>query len=250
MTKGGVLSLITGLFLLSSVVQAEPLNIAVAANFAQPLKNIAASYETQTGDAVVITKASSGTLYAQLTHGAAIDVFLSADAARPERLIDDQRVAASDVYTYAIGRLGYIQRGSAEPDVDSLKAFALSPTTRLAIANPALAPYGQAAKQALTSLVLWQRVSGSLVYGNNVLQTYQFFTSGNLDHALVAWSLVKDESDAVLLPANLHQPIVQKLAITANDENKVRAQAFVDFLLSDEVQQQLPQWGYEPAGTL
>lgn len=249
MTKRSLLILIAGLFLMPSLAQADTLNIAVAANFAKPLKHIAADYEAQTGEAVVITKASSGTLYAHITHGAGIDVFLSADAVRPERLVDDQRVAASDVYTYAIGRLGYIQRDSAAPDVDSLKTFALSPASRLAIANPTFAPYGEAAKQVLTSLVLWQHVSGSLVYGNNVLQTYQFFTSGNVDHALLAWSLVKEKQGAVLLPSSLHQPIVQKLAITAATENKANAQAFVDFLLSEDVQQQLSQWGYEPAGT-
>lgn len=249
MIRRGVLLLLSGLFFLPSLAQADTLNIAVAANFAKPLRHIAADYEAQTGEAVTITKASSGTLYAQITHGADIDVFLSADAARPERLIEDERVSASDVYSYTTGRLGYIQRGSDAPDLDSLKTFALSPATRLAIAKPALAPYGEAAKQTLTSLVLWQHVSGSLVYGNNVLQTYQFFISGNVDHALLAWSLVKDKQGAIRLPASLHQPIVQKLAITATTENKAAAQAFVDFLLSADVQQQLSQWGYEPVGS-
>ncbi len=240
--------IVIAFFCLTPVVGAETLRVAVAANFASALEQLSADYETKTGTQLSITRASSGTLYAQINHGATIDVFLSADARRPEQLIEDGRVIAEDVHIYATGRLGYIQRSQPKADINTLKTFALSPATRVAIANPKLAPYGVAAKQALTSLVLWQHVSGSLVYGNNVQQTYQFFTSGNVDHALTAWSLIKNQPGAVLLPAGLHQPIVQKLAVTATGEQKPVAQRFVDYLLADETQRKLKQWGYEPVG--
>ncbi|GGW89658.1 molybdate ABC transporter substrate-binding protein [Alteromonas halophila] len=243
------LSVLLSFLLIPSAGLADTLKVAVAANFAKPLEQFATAYNEKTGNRVIVSKASSGTLYAQINHGADIDVFLSADSSRPQQLLEDGRVNASDVVTYAIGRLGYIQRSNASPDVETLKTFALAPTTRLAIANPRLAPYGEAARQALTSLVLWQHVSGALVYGNNVLQVYQFYQSGNVDHALLAWSLIKGEPGAVQLSDELHQPIVQQLAITATGADKAAANAFVDYLLSDEVQTQLPQWGYQRTGT-
>lgn len=241
---------VTLLGCLQSAAFADTLRVAVAANFAGALAQLSADYEAQTGTQLSVTRASSGTLYAQIAHGANIDVFLSADAKRPEQLIEDKRVSDADVHIYAIGRLGYIQRAQPAADIDTLKTYALSPATRVAIANPKLAPYGEAARQALTSLVLWQHVSGSLVYGNNVLQTYQFYTSGNVDHAITAWSLVKDAPGALQLPAELHQPIVQKLAVTASGGRKQAAQAFVNYLLSDTTQAKLSRWGYSPVGTL
>lgn len=222
------------------------LKLAVAANFAKPLEQIIKRYEQRSSVRGVITVASSGTLFAQIQHGADVDVFFSADSDRPQALIDSDRVAESDVHTYAIGRLAYVDRTQSSPSLNDLKTFALSPGSHIAIANPRLAPYGQAAQDTLQQLTLWPHLAARLVKGKNVLQAYQYYASGNVDRALVAWSLVHDSNRHVyLIPKKLHRPIEQQLAVTARKENLKAARDFVGFVLSPEVQSTLADWGYE-----
>ena len=222
-----------------------PLQVGVAANFAQPLKKIAELYYTQTGKQVAITVSSSGTLYAQLMHGANFDVFFSADIKRPQALVDVGRISSNDIAVYAQGRLAFL---TSDP---SMSIEQLDDSTslngRFAIANPKLAPYGEAAKQYLENIDKWTLIKPNLVMGKNVLQSYQFFTTGNAKYALVAYSLAKDEHNVTLVPAHLHAPILQGLAITASQQRKAQARQFVHFILSPKIQQRLPEWGYKQA---
>ncbi|WP_218311976.1 molybdate ABC transporter substrate-binding protein [Alteromonas antoniana] len=248
MHKWIVVVLVSAIVAVSPTAWSEPsLKLAVAANFAEPLRAIATQYEQQSSVKSAITVASSGTLFAQLQHGADIDVFFSADRARPQALLEKGRVQQSDVHTYAFGRLAYLDRSQTSPSLNDLKTYALSPGTRIAIANPRLAPYGQAAQDTLQQLTLWPQLSARLVKGKNVLQAYQYYASGNVDRALVAWSLVvNDNAHVFLIPKKLHRPIEQQLAVTAREENRSAARAFVDFVLSPAVQSTLSDWGYEP----
>ena len=227
----------------------DPLKIAVAANFSQPAKQIAALYTEKTGIPVRISVGSSGTLFAQISRGAQFDLFLSADSARPNALITSGKVNVDDVFPYAQGQLALIVDASLF-DIDTLNwqqlddVFCAS-SQRLAIANPAIAPYGVAAKEVLSQGNAWECAQASMVKGNNVIQAYQFFESGNVPVAFVARSLVVDRNDILEVPSHLHEPIVQSLAITAPQDNKHRASAFVDFLLSADVQRRLVALGYE-----
>jgi len=231
-------------------ILSSPLQVAVAANFAKPLRNLANDYFKKTGQEVSVTVSSSGTLFAQLTHGAQFDVFLSADTARPNALVEAGRVNAEDVQVYAKGRLAFLSSNTTA-STPNFTAASLA-GKKLAIANPKLAPYGIAAKQYLINTNQWSAVSPHMVMGKNVLQTYQFFTTGNADYALVAYSLTlgdKLNNDIVvtLIPDALHHPILQSLAVTASVDRKAAASAFAQYLLSSEVQESLPTWGYQSA---
>lgn len=259
----------------TSYVWAEDtIRLAVAANFAAPLKHIVEEYSHQTGEKLSITISSSGTLYAQIIHGANFDVFFSADTQRPRALIDAGRISESDVIPYAQGRLAFVSHDHAliESGIIDENANTLLEQHRLAIANPKLAPYGVAAKQALVNLGLWDDIKPSLVMGKNVQQTYQFFTTKNVGSALVAYSLVKNSASATLVPDTLHSPIVQSLAILTRHSQEMveaekvdthrfmdthkkldthrsrreRVKAFVDYVLSVGVQEKLVELGYKP----
>lgn len=237
------------------------LQVAVAANFAKPLRDIAKGYYEKSGQEISVTVSSSGTLFAQLTHGAQFDVFLSADTARPNALIEAGRVNAEDVHVYAKGRLAFLSSNSSA-STPHFTADILA-GKKLAIANPKLAPYGEAAKQYLAKTKQWSIVAPHLVMGKNVLQAYQFYTTGNADYALVAYSLTlnaelnsgadepntnrRNRNEIILIPDTLHQPIMQSLAVTATANRKAAASAFARYLLSGAVQENLPNWGYEPA---
>ncbi len=89
----------------------EKINVAVAANFAKPLKSIAEQFTELTGIEVAVTVSSSGTLYAQIQHGASFDVFLSADRARPQALVDNNVVHHGNLVDYAKGKLAFVYAG-------------------------------------------------------------------------------------------------------------------------------------------
>ena len=255
----------------------DTLNVAVAANFAKPLQFFANQFSQITGIETRITVSSSGTLYAQLQHGAQFDVFLSADRQRPNALAESGLVHTENVVNYAQGQLAFVYRTPDFTQVpDALSELVLSAMSmgKVAMANPKLAPYGDAAKDVLNALNLYNDMQTHRVTGKNVLQTYQFFTTNNVSGAFVAYSLtpaVMHEQDknigTFLVPSSLHKPIVQSLAINSrvkaqlvpnrfNEQPFNKSDAlmgvsasnlFVQYLLSDKVQAQLNKWGYLPA---
>ena len=228
------------------------LNIAVAANFAKPLAAIASDFTATTGIDVSITTSSSGTLYAQIFHGASFDVFLSADTARPAMLAKNNLIHPDNVTAFARGRLALITPNASTETKTALERFIAETSGKFAIANPKLAPYGLAAQQVLHNTSLWNTFKDRLVKGKNVLQAYQYVSTGNVKGALVAYSTVLAEGEGSsgshsenenlegvsaptsgtifnkpaglhqtmywsLIDESLHAPIVQSLAINDND---------------------------------
>lgn len=221
----------------------EKINVAVAANFAKPLKSIAEQFTELTGIEVAVTVSSSGTLYAQIQHGASFDVFLSADRARPQALVDNNVVHHGNLVDYAKGKLAFVYAGdlssktSGERNCEQIARSSTGDTTaqinvqlsdclskqlvqlmgnpqnKVAIANPKLAPYGDAALQTLQNLSLWQQFLPHRVMGKNVLQTLQFYTTGSVKGAFVAYSLALD------LPADLSSNLPSNFNSVVNTES-------------------------------
>lgn len=258
----------------------EKINVAVAANFAKPLKSIAEQFTKLTGIEVAVTVSSSGTLYAQIQHGASFDVFLSADRARPQALVDNNLVHHGNLVDYAKGKLAFVYAGdlsseashetSSERNCEQIARSSTGDTTaqinaqltdclskqlvqlmenpqnKIAIANPKLAPYGDAAQQTLQKLSLWQEFLPHRVMGKNVLQTLQFYTTSSVKGAFVAYSLALDlstnlpsnfattgntkitDSTTVIVPvpATLYQPIVQSLVVNSKTAASLSANLF------------------------
>ncbi|MBR9885859.1 MAG: molybdate ABC transporter substrate-binding protein, partial [Oceanospirillales bacterium] len=150
------------LSLLSPQSMAGEVNAAVAANFTAAAKEIASEFEKQTGHQVKLSFASTGKLYAQITHEAPFDLFLAADAARPTKLVESGQAVASSLFTYAVGQLVL---WSADETLIDAEGFILKEQQleRLAIANPKTAPYGAAAVEALTNLGVWHHYQDSTV---------------------------------------------------------------------------------------
>jgi molybdate transport system substrate-binding protein len=221
------------LSLLSSHAIAADVLIAVAANFKPTFSQLADEFSRSRGVSVQHSSASTGVLYAQIISGAPFDLFLSADSRRPELLAEMRLGLPDSRFTYAIGRLVLWVPGESKPGPHSL----LDSRHRLAIANPATAPYGVAARQLLRRLSVWEGSKHELILGNSVGQAFQFIVSGNVTAALVAYSqLVQYKGPANLtsgiwiVPHSEYQPIEQQ-AIILNKGSAVAAE-FSEFLKS------------------
>ena len=194
-------------------VYAGEVIVAVASNFIKPMQKIAKAFEASTEHKVKISFGSSGKLLAQITHGAPFDLFLSADTDKVERLIKQKLAVADSDYIYAHGRL-VLWSASADYIDESSNILQTGDFKYIALADPKLAPYGQAANEVMQSLAVDKLLNSKLVTGENISQTYQFVSTGNAKLGFVALSQVKHldqekQGSHWLVPSKLHQPIAQ-----------------------------------------
>ncbi len=221
----------------------RPLRVAVAANFATTLSNLKDSFETKTGVRVELSAGSTGTLYAQIENGAPFDVFFAADERRPRLLERHAKIEAGSRFTYALGRLALYGKGLEHPR-EGLSDLTAARWERLALANPRLAPYGAAAKQALERLGLWRGLKGKLVLGQDVGQVAHFVDSGAAELGFVALSQVEDRPGRYwVVSRSLYEPIRQDAVVLADADP--RAASFVEYVRSPEGRRILRRAGYE-----
>jgi len=223
--------------------------VAVAANFADVARFLAAEYRAKTGHQVVVATGSTGKLYAQIVAGAPYDVLLSADAARPARLEAEGRAVPGSRFTYASGRLAL---WSADPDAigaDGAATLRAGGFDRLAIANPKLAPYGLAARQVLERLDLWPALSDRLAMGQNIGQTHALVATGAARLGLVAYAQVSMgvAGSVWLVPEALHDPISQDAVLLLHGADNPAAIGFLDYLNNGAARDYIRSRGY---GTL
>jgi molybdate transport system substrate-binding protein len=204
---------------------ADPLLVAAASDLA-PLDS---ALKEGFGQPVSFTYGSTGMLARQIENGAPFDVLLAADDQVIEPLIKKGRLEGDTRRIYAIGRVAVWSKAGT---VRSLEDLAKAKV--IAIANPAHAPYGRAAQQALEKSGLLAKVKDRLVMAESVRQAFQFAESGNADACLTSWSLVYDKG-GVQVDDALHQPLRQVAAVNRKSKRRKDAYAFLEYLVSDEV---------------
>ncbi len=224
--------------------RAAEATIAVAANFSAAAKEIANAFHAATGHVAKLSLGSSGQLYAQVTQGAPFDAMLSADEERPKAAIKDGLGVADSQFTYAIGRLVLWSKDAGLVTGEgTLRGGVFD---RLAIANPATAPYGAAALQTLRALGLYDTVRPKLVQGNSIAQTFQFVSTGNAELGFVALAQVITDSAGSrwAVPAGLHKPIRQDAVMLRHGAGNAAATAFLKFLKGSEASTIIERYGY------
>jgi len=225
----------------------RPVLVAVASNFAEvaavltPLFEAAYPYDLQ------LSVGSTGKLYAQAMAGAPYDVLLAADQARPIRLEDAGVAAPGSRFTYAIGRLTLWSPDPARIGDDGPAALRAPDVRFIAMANPALAPYGMAAREVLRALGLDRAVKDKLVMGQNIGQTFSMVATGNAELGFVALSAVVSPRNRAPgsrwdVPQSLYAPIRQDAVLLTRDSPG--AAAFLAFLKSGPARAVIARFGY------
>lgn len=238
------------LFLLATpaMAQAGEVKVAVAANFTDTAKEIAAAFEKKTGHSVIQTFGASGPFYAQIVNGAPFEVFLSADAERPLKLESDGLSVKGTRFVYAYGALVL---WSAEAKTDPQARLKRGAFEKLAIADPAAAPYGVAAVETLTKLGLYARVQPKIVKGGSIAQAYGFVATGAAELGFVALSQVKMAEaqgrggSVWVVPPALYSPIDQQAVLLKSGADNAAARAYLTFLRSPEAVKIIRAHGYD-----
>jgi molybdate transport system substrate-binding protein len=220
--------------------------VAVAANFTEPAKEIAAAFKAKTGHTATLSFGASGQFYTQMAHGAPYEVFLSADAERPKKAEEEGLAVKGTRYTYAFGRLVLY---SKTPGLVDAKGAVLKSDkfAKLAIADPTAAPYGAAAIQTMRKLGIYDALASRIVRGSSITQAYQYVATGNAELGFVALSQVIDEPGGSrwVVPAADHAPIEQQAVLLKTGEKNPAARAFVTFLKSPAAIAIIKRYGYE-----
>ena len=226
--------------------------IAVATNFLNPARALATRFEARSGHSITLIGGSSGKLAAQIARGAPFDAFLSADRARPEWLVAQGHAVEDSRFVYAIGILalwtpdaGRIGWREGMPPADVLRDCC----RRIALANPALAPYGLAAEQTIASLGLAAALAGKLATGENVGQAFGMVATGNAEIGLIALAQLKDfppdpAARHLEIAPELHDPIEQEAVLLKRGAQNPAARAFLAFLREPETRARIAAFGY------
>ncbi|MCE7027400.1 molybdate ABC transporter substrate-binding protein [Jiella avicenniae] len=227
---------------------AETTVVAVAANFTEPAKEIAAAFAEKTGDTAELSFGSTGSLYAQIGQGAPYEVLLAADDERPRRAVTEGLGVEGSAFTYAVGTLVLY---SADPDlVTGPGTLTGGSFDKIAIANPKTAPYGAAAVETMRKLGVYDDLASRIVQGNSIAQTFQFVATGNAELGFVALSQIATTKGGSrwVVPAEDHAPIRQDAVLLNTGASNPAAKAFLDFLKSPEAAKIIEKYGYATGG--
>lgn len=229
----------------------KELRIAAAADLQPVMPALADLYLRKTGVKLVVTFGSSGALETQIENGAPVDLFLGADFTYPEKVVAAGLADAKAPTPYARGHLVVWARKDSPLQPISIDKLTDTRVQKIAIADPLHAPYGRAAQAALERMKLMDAVRGKLVTAENVAQAGEFAVSGNAQVGLISQTLAssqhyKEMGRFALVPESQYPEIRQEAVVLARSDRKAEAHAFLDWLLSSEIQGKLPNVGLEP----
>jgi molybdate transport system substrate-binding protein len=236
--------------LVGAPVRAAEVRVAASSDLMTAMERLAPMFQKESGHTLKLSMGASSKLYAQIKKGGApFDVFLSADEELPKRLLQEGSAVGGSRFVYATGRLVL---WSAQPGLVDDKASVLNKGdfSRLAIANPIYSPYGVAAKETLTKLIMWNAMQRKLDKGDDVVQTYQFAATERADLAFIALSQVMRDNKVSagswwLVPPEMHNPIRQSAVLLTNAQDPVASKAFLAFLKSEKAVKVMRGFGYE-----
>ncbi|MGB7846384.1 MAG: molybdate ABC transporter substrate-binding protein [Candidatus Acidiferrum sp.] len=244
--KGSVLAC---LLVLPCPAYAQTLRVAAAADLQFAMNDLTSRFEKKTGTKVDVSYGSSGNFRAQIQNGAPFDLFFSADVLYPRQLVSAGLADAQSLCVYAQGHLLLWAPGGANLDLakKGFEALKDSRVKNIAIANPEHAPYGRAAVAALQKAGLYDQVKSKLVFGENISQAAQFVQSGSAQVGMIALSLTFAESmkggERWEIPADLYPTLQQAAVVIQSSPNKAAANAFLEFVKSDEGRKVLSNYG-------
>lgn len=233
---------------LSATTQGATTLVAVASNFTKPMTEIAEAFAKETGHTAKLSFGSSGKIVAQLENGAPFEVFLSADDKKPLKLEQAGLTVPGSRFTYALGTLvlwsakpGYVD---AQGQILTKGGF-----QHLALADPKLAPYGEAALEVLKGMGLQEKLQPLLVQGENISQAHQFISTGNAELGFVALSqVISDgkiaEGSGWIVPESLHAPIRQDAVLMKTGAENPAAPALLEYLKSAPALAIIEKYGY------
>lgn len=230
---------------------AQQITVAAAADLQSAMQEIAADYQKENNKVVKVVYGSSGNFFQQIENGAPFDVFFSASLDYAKKLEAAGLIEPDSYYEYAKGKIVLWVRNDSKINLGpGLRALLDPAVSKIAVANPEHAPYGQAAVAALKKEGMYETVASKLVLGENISQTASFVLSGSADAGIVALSLamspnMKDKGRYVEIPAGDYPEIKQACVVLKSSKNKDGARTFVSYVRGSAGTEILKRYGFD-----
>jgi len=224
---------------------ATTLVVYAAADLDTAFREIKPLFEKATGARLTLVMGSTGNLAKQIEHGAPADVFFAAN----ESFVDDLRAAGAVIpqtrTLYAQGRIVLAVPKKSAVAARELTDLLKPAVRRVAIANPAHAPYGRAAQEALERAGVWDKVKPKLVYGESIRHALQFVETGAVEAGIVALSIA-DAPGITYAPIDpaLHAPLNQVAAVVKRSPHPDLGAAFIQFVNGAEGRPVMKRYGF------
>lgn len=223
----------------------QDLTVAAASDLMPAFEELGRGFESAHKQKVVFVFGSTGMLTRQIENGAPMDLFAAAHVSYIDQLEQKGLIIPGTKEVYARGRITLWMAPDGNVRLEGIADLARPEVQRVAIANPDHAPYGLAARQALETAGVWDRVRPKLVYGDNIRQTLQYAETGNVEVAIVSLSLsTHSKGRWTLIPEELHKPIDQGLGILKTTKNEQASRAFVAFLNGPQGRAIMQKYGF------
>jgi molybdate transport system substrate-binding protein len=233
----------------TSHAQHQEVVVAAAADLKFAMDSLVAVFSKENPDvAVKVVYGSSGNFFQQISNNAPFDLFFSADIDYPRQL-KEKGLTLSDIHLYGTGQL-VIWSSSIDPAIDKMNTLLNAAVKKIAIANPAHAPYGKRAEEALRHYALYDQVKDKLVMGENIAQTAQYAQSGAADVGIIALSLALSPAMQQaggkywLIPADSHQPLEQAFVLLPHANGNAGATRFMNYMTGSEARAILKSFGF------
>jgi molybdate transport system substrate-binding protein len=250
--KTSLMIFAAGCLVQANFAQKKTVRVAAAADLQRAMSEIATAFEAQTGTSVDVAYGSSGNFYAQIQNGSPLDVFFSADNEYPRKLEESGFAEPHSAAIYGIGKIVLWMPANAKcnPELDRWQCLRDPAVKKIAIANPAHAPYGKAAVAALQRAGIYDVIKTKLVFGENISQAAQFVQSGNAEAGIIAYSLTLSPAlqggKKWMIPADLYPRIEQTVVVLKSAKERPSVEEFVTFATHGPGREILAKYGFEP----
>jgi molybdate transport system substrate-binding protein len=233
-------------FLVSTPALAGDLVVSAAASLTNAFQEMKVPFEkANPGTTLVFNFAASGPLLQQMQQGAPVDVFASADQETMDKA--GELVDATSRANFAGNALVLIvpaEGGLPLTAPDELKGEQIN---LVAIGNPDSVPAGRYAKGALQALGLFDVLTPKFVMAESVRQALDYVARGEVQAGFVYATDAVLRADKVRVAEEVagHKPISYPIAVLKESKNKDMGQKFIDFVMGEEGQAILAQFGFK-----
>ena len=237
--------ILTGALALHNASSAE-VNVSAAASLTDVMTEIAANYQKQTSNIIVLNFGASSVLSRQISEHEPADIFLSANEAKMDDLQKAGLIQTETRRDLLSNSLVIVVRDDSKLTIGSPEEL-ISKAEKIAIANPRAVPAGIYTKQYLSSLGLWDKLESKMVPTEDVRAALAAVESGNVDAGFV----YKTDADISLkvkiafsVPVEKGPAIRYPVAIIKEAKNKSAAEDFLRYLESENVRKLFKRYGF------
>ena len=232
---------------ISAQTFSQNIKVAIAANLQPVMKALQKDFKKQSGITVDAISGPSGNLATQIRNGAPFDVFLSADTNFPDNLYKSGDALGKPV-VYARGVLIIGGKGNLTYK-NWVQLLVSAKVQKVAIGNPAIAPYGKAAKEALEQAKIYASIQPKIVMGESISQVNTYIATGAVQVGFTTLAFVKEaqgkfQLNYAIVDPKTYAPIEQGMVILKHAKGNTTAQKFYQYILSPDAKKIFKAYGY------